>query len=1129
MTTAPNSDDHAAIRRGGERPEVEPDAALLAAAHALADGHVPDEDAAEVPYLAELRLLGEIARASQAGLPTAHAAGGDEPSTPDGGALPLERWGPLQLLERVGSGGFGEVFRAFDTVLHREVALKLRRLGGEAETAAFQGHLEEARRLARIRHPNVLTVHGVEVHEGRAGMWTDFIRGETLEARLVRGGPLGAEDLLRIGIDLCAALDAVHEGGLLHGDIKTANAMLETGGRTILMDFGAGTRAVADEPFGGSPQGTPIVMAPELIAGQRPSRASDLYALGVLLYRLATGRYPLTASSWKELAEKHRSGRILPVREQRPDLPVPLARAIDACLTRDPMTRPAGAREVAAFLRAADEGVAGGEAPTGTILGDPPAFLHRMIGRREELRELRALLLEARWVTLTGTGGCGKTRLALRAAEEMAHVHPGHVHWVALGALQDPRFLARSVARGFGLAESRRQSALEVLLAHLESTTTPRLLVLDDGEHLIDTVAELAATLLDATPHLRLLVTSRRPSGDPREQTLQVPSLPLPAVDSAPGLEILDSEAVRLFLDRACVQRPGFSVTAAIAPSIARIVRRLDGIPFAIELAAARVGALSVEQIADRLEEGFRLLAGRGAQILPRQQTVQASIEWSYRLLAPGEQRCLARTSVFSGGFTIDAAEAVCAEADDGSLLVDTLETLVRSSIVQFDAGERPRYRLLETVRAFAAERLRALGEEEMRREAHLAWCRRLARAASVQLRGPEHGPAFCILDPEVDNIRSALAWALDARVSEADAGIDLCTSLSRYWFLREDYREGRAHFSAQIAAYRGRRGDRGAPGFPRRSGMHDARETVGASSGANAAIGAGSEEGALGRCLLAAATLEWPLGHLESAAASAEEALPLLRAALDDEGMLNAITTLAFLADLRGDATAARAYLEEALAAHERRGDVLGVARAAGNLGVLESRLGRHREAIAWYERAIPHLRALGDQANVAVNLRNLAYSLMQLGELARARSLAEEGVAVLRRVGQRRQLATSLTALSEIDLAEDRLDHARLRSLEAMHLAREAGDQVAVLAVLTTLGAIALRERRDELSARLFGAAESLHETLGIPIGEGERADWAERAATLRERLGRTRADALWAEGRTLDPLAASELVLD
>lgn len=1080
---------------------------LLAAARDLTDGREPDWKglAAANPELAGrlelMRIVQSVASACAAPPGSGSAARAATSGRSDGEdqSLPFE-WGPLRVLGKLGEGGFGEVFRAFDTVLHREVALKLRRFTGEVDEAAFQVHLEEARRLARVRHPNVLTVHGVEVHDGRVGMWTDFIRGETLEAILAREGPLPAGEVARIGLDLCAALDAVHEARLIHGDIKTANAMRQSDGRTILMDFGAGVRIDRDSTsLGASPQGTPIVMAPELIAGDPPSRASDLYAIGCVLYRLATGRHPIQASSWAELVEKHRRGEILPVRDSRPDLPSAIARAIDRCLARDPGDRPADARELAAHFRAVPsangdddrtEEVEAGEATAHNL----PHFPTRFVGRREEVMELRRLLLDPGLVTLTGSGGCGKTRLAHRAAEEAAGSLRDGSWWVDLAALEDPALVAQTAAHDLGVPESKQSPALQQLVEFVRERSL--LIVFDNCEHLIHAVRELSETLLASAPRLRILATSREPLGMPGERTLRVPSLPVPpptAPGRLDGLEILDSEAVRLFVDRACRQRPGFAVTAEAAPAIARIVRRLDGIPLAIELAAARTGALALEQIAERLEESFRLLASRDSAVLPRQQTLLASIDWSYRLLEPDEQRCLARASVFAGGWTLEAAEIVCGDGADGirgndtdaQVVLDRLESLLRRSLIQFDPDAAPpRYRMLEMVRAFARERLREAGEEEIRRDLHLDDCLRLVRETSARILGGEEAAAIARLDAEADNVRGALAWTLERSIApdrDPDVGIDLCVQMRRYWFRRERYREGYMHLAAQLARAR--------LGNPAR-----------------------------GRALVAASSLLWPTGDLDGARRLAEEGLEFLRLSDDVVWRGSALSVLGFLADLRGEPERSRDYLTEAFNLHEANGQRHAMATLACNIGVLEGRLGNHAQAIPHYERAMALLLEIGDEPNLAVAARNLAYSLLQLGETGRARRLAEEGIAVLRRIGQRRQLAASLSALAEIDLIEGNLDAARMRALEALHLAREAGERVTLLAVLTTLGAVAHRAEENERAARLLGAAEALHESMALPIGEGERGMWDSRMRDLRKRLGEDRFLALWTAGRAL-----------
>ncbi len=363
------------------------------------------------------------------------------------------QWGPLEVVELLGAGSFGDVYRAHDPRLARDVALKLRR----AETTPAGGgrSLDEARRLARVRHPNVLTIFGADVHDGLAGFWTDLVAGRTLELRVRTEGPVAADEAMRIGSQLCRALAAVHAAGMVHGDVTTANVMEDGTGTVLLMDFGAvterhmsGTEAVransnTSTRSAGSVIGTPIFMAPELLRGGTPTPSTDLYSLAVLLFRLVSGSYPVEATSIPELIERHAHGKPRPAREAAPALPGWLADTLDRALAPDPRNRFPSALELERALA--------GSQPSPSNL---PAPITSFIGREALCREITDRLSGgARLVTLTGAGGSGKTRLAIEVAGRRLAEHPGGVWLVDLASIADPARVPFEVARMIGVRE----------------------------------------------------------------------------------------------------------------------------------------------------------------------------------------------------------------------------------------------------------------------------------------------------------------------------------------------------------------------------------------------------------------------------------------------------------------------------------------------------------------------------------------------------------------------------------------------------------------------------------------------------------------------------------------------------
>ena len=411
-----------------------------------------------------------------------------------------------------------------------------------------------------------------------------------------------------------------------------------------------------------------------------------------------------------------------------------------------------------------------------------PAQLTSFVGRRQELADLHELVRKHRLVTLVGVGGTGKTRLMLELAAELVDRYADGVWLVELAGITDAPLVVGQIARSVGVENEPGRPTIDTLTDFLRDKTA--LVLLDNCEHLIVATATTAQRLSAACPGLTLIATSREALGIAGEVAFTVPSLGLP--DKPSVGEIQASEAVQLFVDRAAAVLPTFMLSTANAEAVAAICQRLDGIPLAIELAASRVTVLSVDEIRDRLGDRFRLLTGGSRSALPRQQTLQALIDWSWNLLSVDDQRLLARLSVFAGGSTLDAVANVIATADgepaDALAALDGLSRLVDRSLLAVDHGEPTRYRLLETIRQYARDRLIGQGESDELRAAHFAYFRDLARAAEMPLVGAEMLQWLHKLDAEIDNIRAALDWAAEADV---DGSTEMLVSLMPYWRVR--------------------------------------------------------------------------------------------------------------------------------------------------------------------------------------------------------------------------------------------------------------------------------------------------------------------------------------------------------
>ena len=700
--------------------------------------------------------------------------------SPVAGLLARDRGAPLignvvghYRVERLlGSGGMGVVYAARDLDLDRLVALKF----VSSDVVDAQDQLRgEAQRASRLNHPNVCTIHEVGASDGMTYFVMEHVSGQTLSA-LIAEHPLPLENLLNYGSQIAEALAHAHAHGLIHRDLKSGNVMVTPEGRVKVLDFGlacpAPTQRVSEvtqstrelsreEPIAG----TLPYMAPELLRAQPADARSDVWALGVVLYEMAVGRLPFEGKTGFEL-----SGAILhQATPSLPDhLPVSLQGIIRRSLAKTAGERYAYAGAAAAAIEAVRmEFVAGWSdqhsrprsSSAVRIPGNLPVTRTNFVGRVEELAKLAREIESNRLVTLTGVGGSGKTRLALRIAEQLRSDFRDGVWWVDLAPLADDKRVEEAVASTFGILNPQR-SPREALLEYLAERRL--LLVLDNCEHLLAAIADLADAIHATSERVHVLATSREGLGVTGERILAVPSLSIPRGDAALDITaVADSDAVRLFASRAAAVQPGFSVTPANASIVLDICRRLDGIPLAIELAAARARLLSVEQIRSRLEDRLALLSGRGRAI-PRHQTLGTALQWSYDLLTPAEQRTLRFLSVFHGLWTLSAAAAVCGQNVAGQEVLDLVWRLVEKSLVEVvqTEGVEAHYRLLEMVRQFAGDHLIAASEAPDARARHAEYYLGRFERAGADLVGPREVETVTALELEFDNLLAAFHYS---------------------------------------------------------------------------------------------------------------------------------------------------------------------------------------------------------------------------------------------------------------------------------------------------------------------------------------------------------------------------------
>ncbi len=604
-----------------------------------------------------------------------------------------------------------------------------------------------------------------------------------------------------------------------------------------------------------------------------------------------------------------------------------------------------------------------------------PLAMTAFIGREAELAAIDRHLGEARLVTLTGIGGVGKTRLALEAAHRTADRWADGPWFVDLSALGDPELVAREVAGVVGVVEQADATVVDRLASRLQ--TTDALLVLDNCEHLRAACAELARRLLAGAPRLRILATSREPIGVSGEVDVAVQPLATPAAhDDRPTIEA--SDAVRLFLARAEDARPGIGTSPASLAAAAAICRDLDGLPLAIELAAARVKAFSISQIAERLDDRFRFLVSWRRLAPDRHRTLKEAMDWSYDLLAEPEQRLLRGLSVFAAGFTLEAASAVCLGGEEATA-IDLLGRLVDASLVI--AEERVaemRYRLLETVRQYAAARLIETGDTAALRAEHAAWFLQLAERTEPQLTGERQTAAFATLETELDNLRAALV-ELDA-AGDPERRLRLTTALSRFWYVRGHLPESRRWLERALD------GADEAPALLRR------------------------------RALTAAGGVALFQGDYPAAVSFSRRSLAAARETGDPRLIVNGLSNLGAITMAAGDRSEARLLLEEAVALGRSIDDTRIAALAINNLGDLALTEGEYPKARPLFEESLALLRERGDTSNIARSLFNLGSVELMLGSPAAAGAHFRESVSFGREAGDKEDLAWCLLGIAGV-----------------------------------------------------------------------------------------------------------------
>jgi predicted ATPase/serine/threonine protein kinase len=1003
---------------------------------------------------------------------------------------PGARFGSYEILQRLGAGGMGEVYRAKDTRLDREVAIKTLSLDHASHPEALSRFEQEARSASSLNHPNIVTIYELGRENGTRYIAMELVDGETVRS-LLASGPIPFRKLVTIAAQVANGLSRAHEIGLIHRDLKPENLMLSYDGTAKVLDFGLAKLLKPDRGDSdssttitehGTVLGTVGYMSPEQATGEELDFRSDQFSFGSVLYEMATG-----TPAFRKKTHAETMAAILRDEPERLgaktlQAPAPFIWIIERCLAKDPKQRYASTRDLARDLAAVRDRLA--DVPARESEPRPnnlPVARTAFIGRERETADLRQLLSrpDVHLVTLTGPGGIGKTRLALQVAGEMADEFPSGICFVALSAIGERSLIVSAIAQAVGVRETGNTSLQENLMEYIGGLRQPMLLVLDNFEHLVS-AAPLVAQMLSAGPKLKVVVTSQAPLHLYGEHEFPVPPLALHDPKSIPPLEVLSHlPAIELFVERARAVKHQFALTKENAPTVAAICSRLDGLPLAIELAAARIKLLSPSAMLARLESRLSLLTG-GARDLPtRQQTLRNTVEWSYGLLNDAEQTLLRRFSVFTGGCTLEAVEAVCdTKGNLGLDVLDGMASLVDKSLAQQveQVDKEARFIMLSAIREYALERLAESNDESATRRAHAAYYLVLAEEGAQDIAAQHEW--LDRYEVEHDNFRLAIDYLI--RTGDAEWGLRLGAALFRFWETREHLAEGRDALARLLAL-----------------------------------------EGARARPKLRA-RLRFAAGVLAAAQCDYGSARPLFEESLDtcvelndNRGVAVALNALGVNARDRGELTDASSLFERCAAIWKDFGDPADIARALSNLASVMKLQGKYERASSLYNECLTMFRQAGDGAGAAWTLNYLGDVAREKADLVAARSYCEQSLSEFRRLHDSWGIASALSDLASLSCDQGNNAEARRLYGESIKMFQELGHKRGIARALECLAVSAAAQSNAEQSLHWAGAAAALRQQLGVPLMPAEQRRLDKALEFARRTLGNAVGLTAWMEG--------------
>ncbi len=1062
-----------------------------------------------------------------------------------------QQLGNYRLIQLLGQGNWASVYLGQHVHLNTQAALKV--LHEQLAHADAGGFLDEARAIAHLRHPHIVQVLDFGIAGSIPFLVMDYAPAGNLRQHYPKGTLLPPDIVVSYVTQVADALQYAHQEQLIHRDIKPENMLLGRKNEVLLSDFGIALMTQSSRSQ--HPQdvaGTIAYMAPEQLRG-KPRPASDQYALGIVVYEWFCGDRPFHGT-FAELYSQQLSVSPPPLCERVPAIPAAVEHVVLKALAKDPKERfpsvQAFARALKEALKAESSGrtrcvfaadhleehSAEAEQRSDQVNARPhnlPGTLTPLIGRKQEVAAVCALLRrpEVRLVTLTGTGGVGKTRLSLQVATDLLHDFAEGVCFVSLAPISDPDLVVPTIVQALGIKEVGERLLLDLLQAYLQDKR--QLLLLDNFEQVLAAAPRLS-DLLVGCPQLKILVTSRAVLHIRAEHEFPVPPLAVPDLTHLPGNEaLLEYAAVTLFLQCAKAARPDFQMTPANARVIAETCVRLDGLPLAIELAAARIKLLPPQALLTRLAHRLQVLTS-GARDAPiRQQTLRNTLAWSYDLLDAEEQRLFRRLSVFVRGCTLDAVEGLFTTLSERpAAVLDGVASLIDKSLLRQvePEGEEPRLLMLATIREYGLEALAASGEMESTRRAHASYYLQLAEQAELELGGPQQGVWLECLEREHDNLRAALQWSLE-QAGDEEAGqrreiaLRLAGALFMFWWTHGHWSEGRTFLERALAA------SEGITASVRAKALYVAASLTFVQSDYEWAEALSKESLALYRefgdqrgialSLYTLGNIAWVRGNTAAACSLSGEALTLFREVDDKEYAAYSLFSLALLASSQGEYARACSLFEESLAVFREIEHKKGIAHILSQLAqALFLSQGDQARVRSLLEECLALSREVGFKEGIAAAQCLFGQLALGQGDLATAHSEVEESVALYKEMGHRHGTAEALAVLGKVVAA--RGDYASARGLyeESLALSGELGEQWVIAACLVGLGEVVAAQRQLAWAAQLWGAAEALRDALGVPIPPVELTDYERSVSAARVHLGERAFAAAWAQGRAMTP---------